>query len=63
MNFNEDALQKTIIAHKIGLRLFQSISDILNLIVLIGPENLKLFDFSSKKNFIGIKKYVDFLKK
>ena len=31
--------------------------------ILVGPENLKVFDFSSKKNFIGIKKYVEFIRK
>ena len=33
----------------------------LNLIVLVGPENLRQFNFESKKSFIGIKKYVEFI--
>ena len=41
--------------------LFKGISNIIDYIILIGPKNLKNFDFSSIETFKSLCKYVDYI--
>ena len=59
---HNEALKKSEICFKIAKILFTAIDKILDMMVFIGPENFKNFNFTSKKSFQNLCKYVDYIK-
>jgi hypothetical protein len=58
---HEEALQKSEICFKICKILFSAVSKILDMMVIVGPENFKTFSFSDKKSFQNLIKYVEYI--
>lgn len=61
MKEHEEALRKATACFETFKIFFQSLGNILDCIVLIGPENLKAFQFSSIEEFQNLHKYVEFI--
>lgn len=59
---HDEALKKSEICFKICKILFGAIDKILDIMVFIGPENFKNFNFTNKKCFQNLCKYVEYIK-
>ncbi len=59
---HQKALKKVLDCFKFFKRIFSSFAEIMKTMILIGIDNLKTFQFSSKESFMRCKKIVEFIK-
>lgn len=61
MKEHEKALEKATKCFQTFKLFFKALSKVMDNIILIGPENLKTFRFSSIEEFLNLYKYVEYI--